>query len=158
MSEMVTLTMTREHAQVVQDACEVLMRMKLGQTMQPTELMLGWPAHDGMDTEEYLLRRDIAEGVLRSFLLAVDCEPGCEKDKVEMMAYEVWGTIRHALWKDDHPAGTDSWSVARQMPLSESGLDMPKCEVRRMRGGRVNVPGTRQRLQSRGLRSGGEIP
>ena len=30
MSETVTITMTRDHAQVVQNACEMLMRMKLG--------------------------------------------------------------------------------------------------------------------------------
>ena len=41
--EKVVLELTKEHAQVVQDACEVLMRMKLGQTAFPTEVMLGWP-------------------------------------------------------------------------------------------------------------------
>lgn len=35
MAETVTITMTRDHAKVVQDACEMLMRMKLGQTTMP---------------------------------------------------------------------------------------------------------------------------
>ena len=130
MSETVTLTMTREHAHVVQDACEMLMRMKLGQTSFPTELMLGGIGNPKYDVNEFCRRRDIAENVLMAFLRATGNVEDSEKDRVEQMAYEVWGTIRHALWWADHPAGTDSLSVARQMPLSESGLDMPKCEVR----------------------------
>lgn len=132
MSETVTLTMTREHAQVVQDACEMLMRMKLGQTSFQTELMLGGLGSLGSryDVDEFCLRRGIAEDVLRAFLRATGNVEGQEKDMVEHLAYEVYGTIRHALWKAVHPAGTGDWSVASQPPLSESGLDMPKCEVR----------------------------
>lgn len=131
MSETVTMTMTREHAQVVQDACEMLMRMKLGQTSFQTELMLGGIGNPKYDVNEFCLRRDIAENVLRAFLMATGNVEGSEKDRVEQMAYEVWGTIRHALWKADNPVGTDSWSVASQPPLSESGLGLPKCEVRK---------------------------
>lgn len=128
MSDTVTLTMTREHAQVVQDACELLMRMKLGQAMFPTELLLGWP--DGsISMNEYCKRRDWANNVLRAYLDIVGCYQGCEKDEVEHMAYEVWDTLRHAFWKHENPGVTDSWDIRSQEPLSESGLEMPKCEV-----------------------------
>lgn len=130
MSEKVTIEMTREHAQVVQDACEMLMRLKLGQTMFPTELMMGGLGSIGKyDVKEFCLRRDIANDVLRAFLRAVDCAQGTEKDRVEQMAYEVWGTLRHAMWKAENPDVADSWDVRSQLPLSESGLEMPKCEV-----------------------------
>lgn len=131
MSETVTLTMTREHAQTVQDACELLMRLKLGQTSFPTELMLGGIGAIGKyDVNEFCLRRGIAEDVLRAFLRATGNPEGAERDKCEQMANEVWGTIRHAFWKAENPDGGDSWSVCSQPPLSESGLKMPVCEIR----------------------------
>ena len=130
MSETVTLTLTREHTQVVQDACELLMRLKLGQTFFATELLLGWPEHEGMDTHEYCLLRDIANDILRGYLKAVGCPEGTPKDLKEHIAYEVWGTLRHAFWKHENPGVTDSWDVRSQEPLSESGLRMPMCEVK----------------------------
>lgn len=123
MPETVTITMTREHAEVVQEACEMLMRLKLGQTQMPTELMID---NFGMDINEYCLRRDVARGVLKAFLTAVGCP---ETDDTERMAYEVYGTIRHALYIADG-GDHDGWSVAAQEPLSESGREMPKCEVK----------------------------
>ena len=128
MSKTVTLTLTEEHAQTVQDACEMLMRMKLGQPFMPTDLMLGFPNKD-MDINEYGLRRDFAFDAMKLFLFAVKNPKATSKDQTEQMAYEIWGTIRHALWMHDHPRG-DEWSTAAQEPLSESGLDMPKCEVK----------------------------
>lgn len=130
MSKTITLTLTEEHAQTVQDACEMLMRMKLGQTRFPTELMLGWPYNlDKYDVNEFCLRREIAETVLRAFLQTVGNPEGTPKDDVEHMAYEVYGTIRHALYLANG-GDKNGWSVAAQKPLNESGLDMPKCEVR----------------------------
>lgn len=132
MNEKIVLEMTREHAQTVMDACEMLMRLKLGQTSYPTELMLGWPLYHhkkGMSTDEYCMRRDIANDILRAFLRATGNAEGTEKDMVENMAYEVWGTIRYGLYMAEHPDGGEPWSVASQPPLSESGLRMPECRV-----------------------------
>ena len=124
------MELTLEHAKVVQDACELLMRMKLGQTSFPTELMLGGIGAIGKyDVNEFCLRRDIAENVLRAFLRATGNQEGCEKDEIENMAYEVFGSIRYAIWKHEHPGIGESWSVAIQPPLSESGKGIPKCEV-----------------------------
>lgn len=128
MPETVTLTMTREHAQVVQDACELLMRMKLGQTFAPIDALLGWPKNDDMDSKEYHARHKIADQILRAFYMAVNNEEGTPKDKVENMAYEVFGTIRHALYVADG-GDLEAYNVAAQEPLNESGLTMPKCEV-----------------------------
>lgn len=124
MAETVTITMTRDHAQIVQDACEMLMRMKLGQTMIPTELMLGWLRK----ADEYLSRRYIANNILNAYLTTVRQDDDEAKDEVEQMAYEVYGTIRHALYIADG-GDRNGWSVAAREPLSESGREMPKCEV-----------------------------
>ena len=130
MSETITLTMTREHAQVVKDACEMLMRLKLGQPSFATEELLGFPNSDSMDMREWCLRRDVANDLLRTYLRVVGNPVGTPKDDVEHMAYEVWGTIRSALYMHDNPDGGNGWSVASQPPLAESGLKMPKCEIK----------------------------
>lgn len=131
MSKTITLTMTEEHAQTVQNACEMLMRMKLGQTTMPTEFMMGYPTilKNKAEIDHYCDMREVAERALSTFLLATGHKAGRPKDQTEQMAYEIWGTIRHALWMHDHPRG-DEWSTAAHEPLSESGLDMPKCEVK----------------------------
>ena len=131
MKEKIVLEMTREHAQTVQDACEMLMRMKLGQTSYPTELMLGWPGYhkNGISTDEYCIRRDIANDIMRAFLRTTGNEQGTEKDLLEQTAYEIWGTIRHAFWNAENPNGGNDWDVRSQPPLSESGLRMPECRV-----------------------------
>lgn len=129
MAEKIILELTREHARTVQDACELLMRMKLGQTSYPTELMMGGIGGIGKyDVNEFCLRRGVAEDVLRAFLRATGNAEGCPKDETENMAYEVMGTIRHAMWQHDHKS-EDSWSIASQPPLAESGLTMPKCRI-----------------------------
>ena len=106
----------------------MLMRMKLGQTIMPTELMLGGIGNPQYDMHEFCLRRDAAEDVLRAFLRITGNKEGNPKDEVEMLAYEVLGTIRHVLWKHEH-GDEDSWSVASQPPLCESGKPMPVCRV-----------------------------
>ena len=127
MSKTITLTLTEEHARTVQDACEMLMRMKLGQPFMPTDLMLGFPNKE-MDINEFGLRRDFANYAMKLFLFAVKKPEGTPKDKIENMAYEVYGTIRHAMYLANG-GDKNGWSIAAQEPLSESGLDMPKCEV-----------------------------
>lgn len=135
MSEKITLELTREHAQVVQDACEMLMRMKLGQTRYAIDTLIGWPKPDkgDMDMKEYCLRRDMANDILETALRVLlgdnkYGQPDREKDEVEALAYEVWGTMRHELWKHEN-GDKDSWDVRSQEPLSESGLTMPVCRV-----------------------------
>ena len=128
MSErMVTLTITEEHARLVQDACELLMRMKLGQTAYPVELMLG--IHPNMSIEGFHKLQDIARQALDTFYIAVGAQ-GAVKDRDEQLAYELWGTIRHAMYLADG-GKPDSWSTASCPPLSETGLKMPVCEVTR---------------------------
>ena len=133
MAEKIILELTREHAQVVQDACEMLMRMKLGQPSFPTELLLGWPSHERMSTDEFCLRRDMANEIMRTYLFAVLGRnnygyPDGRKDDTEALAYEVWGTIRHETYKyyyqDD-----DFYDVRSQEPMNESGKTMPKCRI-----------------------------
>ena len=133
MAEKIVLELSREHARIVQDACEMLMRLRLGQSSYATELMLGWPTHEGMDMKEYCMRRDIANRVMEGFLHAVLGTnsagwPDGRKDEMENLAYEVWGTIRHVLYLHDYP-NDKSYDVRAREPLKESEYPMPKCKV-----------------------------
>lgn len=135
MAEKITLELTREHAQVVQDACEMLMRLKLGQTGYAIDTLIGWPKPDkcDMDMKEYCLRRDMANDILKTALRVLlgdnkYGQPDGKKDEDEAMAYEVWGTLRHVMWKHEN-GDRDSWDVRSQPPLNESGKKMPVCKV-----------------------------
>jgi hypothetical protein len=135
MREKITLELTREHAQVVQDACEMLMRLKLGQTGYAVDMLIGWPKpdRDDMDMKEYRLRRDMANDILKTALRVLLGDnkyglPDGKKDTVEALAYEIWGTMRHALYMHDE-GDYDSCDVRSREPMSESGLTMPVCRV-----------------------------
>lgn len=135
MSEKITLELTREHAQIVQDACEMLMRLKLGQTVCAVDMLIGWPKPDkgDMDMKEYCLRRDMANDILKTALRVLlgdnnYGQPEGKKDDAETLAYEIWGTLRHALYMHDG-GDYDSYDVRSREPMSESGLKMPVCRV-----------------------------
>ena len=130
----IVLELSEEHARIVMDACEMLMRMRLGQESYPTELMLGWPLHDGMSTDEYCIRRDVGGELMRTYLGVVLGKnawhmPNGRKDDLEAMAYEVWATMRHAMFKHEHPGVGETYDVRSSPPLSESGKEMPVCKV-----------------------------
>ena len=133
MAEKIVFELSREHARIVQDACEMLMRLRLGQSSYAVELMLGWPTHEDMDMKEYCMRRDTANKVLEAFLHIVLGTngygyPDGRKDEIENLAYEVWGMIRHVLYLHDYP-NDKSYDVRAHEPLKESKYPMPKCRV-----------------------------
>ena len=134
MTEKVILELTREHAQTVQNACELLMRLKLGQAGYAVDTLIGFPKPDrDMDMHEYSLRRDMANDILRTALRVLlgdnkYGQPDGTKDEEESLAYEVWGTIRHTLYM--HDGGEyDTYDVRSREPLNESGKGMPVCRV-----------------------------
>lgn len=80
MTEKVVLTLTREQAQMVEDACELYARLRIGQFERITEMML-----DVRDAENYCERRDTAAALLRTaacviFGRTVYDTPECQKD------------------------------------------------------------------------------
>lgn len=124
-NEVVTLTMTRKHAKKIQDACDFLMRMKMGQTSHCAEYMMGWALSSDMDVDEYLQRRAAGSKVLDAFVQVTRKDDRSRDD----IACEIWETIRHALYMAD--GGGSDYDVRRYEPMSLSGLEMPKCEVTR---------------------------
>ena len=129
MADKVTLIMSTAHARVVRDACEMLMRMKLGQYNAPWDGLVGIGSNGSKwDVNEYCVRQDIASDIMRAYLRACGYKDGTDKDDIEQMAYEVWGAIRHAEWaSEEHEPG--DWDVRSQEPLSESGKGVPQCRI-----------------------------
>lgn len=134
MAEKIVLELTREHAQTVQNACELLMRLKLGQPGYAVDTLIGFPKPDrNMNMHEYYLRRDMANDILRTALRVLLGDnkyghPDGTKDEEESLAYEVWGTIRHTLYMHDG-GDYDTYDVRSREPLNESGKGMPVCRV-----------------------------
>ena len=124
-NEMVTLTITRKHAEKIQDTCEFLMRMKMGQTAFCSEKMLGWPPKGDIKIDDFAQRRDWTRKVLDAFVQITRKDDRSRDD----IACEIWETIRHALYMADD--GGSDYDVRRYEPMSLSGLEMPKCEVER---------------------------
>ena len=129
MSETITLTMTREQAQAVMDATELLARLEIGQFKEICWKMLDrFNGPDGFDSA----RRDRAEQYLDAACCMIfgmkDGWPDIgEKSIQHERCWAVYTTIRHALAWHDHPEG-NPYSVLFDKPMGY-GENMPKCEI-----------------------------
>lgn len=136
MSEKITLEMTREQAQAVMDATELLARLEIGQFEEITWKMIehfrgtdkdGKPTFDGTS-------RDLANAYLKCACLAVfGVKPGWggpdvgEKNIQHHRCWAVYATIRHALAWHDHPEGGDTVDFVEPLGYGEP---LPKCEIK----------------------------
>lgn len=134
MSETITLTMSREQAQAVMDATELLARLEIGQFEEITWKMLdhfrghdrdGKPTFDGTS-------RDLANAYLKCACLAVfGVKNGWpdvgEKNLQHHRCLAVYETIRHALAWHDNPKGGYTVNFLGPMVYGEP---LPKCEIK----------------------------
>lgn len=133
MSETITLTMSREQAQAVMDATELLARLEIGQFEEITWKMIehfrgtdknGKPTFDSTS-------RDLANVYLNCACLAVfgvkngRADVG-EKSIQHERCWAVYATIRHALAWHDHPEGGDTVDFGSPLGYGEA---MPKCKI-----------------------------
>lgn len=130
MSEKITLTMSREQAQAVMDATELLARLEIGQFKEICWKMLDrFNGDDGFDSH----RRDQAEAYLDAACMTVfgTDESGWPKIGGKSMQHHrcwaVYATIRHALAWHDHPEGGDTVDFGEPLGYGEP---LPKCEVK----------------------------
>ncbi len=72
MAEKVVLTLTREQAQMVEDACELYARLRIGQFERIAEMML-----DVRDAENYCERRDTATALLQTVACVIFGRTAC---------------------------------------------------------------------------------
>ena len=133
MSETITLTMTREHAQAVMDATELLARLEIGQFEEITWQMIDrFQGKDKNGKQTFDDRsRDLANAYLKCACLAVfgtrNGWPDVgEKSIQHQRCWAVYAAIRYALAWYDHPEGGDT--VDFYEPLGY-GEPLPKCRV-----------------------------
>lgn len=127
MAEKVVLTLTREQAQMVEDACELYARLRIGQFERIVEMML-----DVCDAENYCERRDTAAALLQTVACVIFGRtaygtPECKEDALHYRAWNIYAALRHCLAWHDNPKG--GWGVCYDEPYPWGGEAVPECRV-----------------------------
>lgn len=128
-NEQCVLTLTREQALVVENACEMLARLHLGQFHFITERLFKYNGN----MNEYCSRRDMANDLLKlaSFEIfgrgAYNSPKISEKSDECERAWLVYTTLRHARSWHDNPNG--GVTVNFDEPLPFNGEPMPDCKI-----------------------------
>lgn len=125
--EQYTLTLSREQAIIVESACELYARLKIGQFNRITEMML-----DIKNVEDYCFRRDIADGILKTAACVIFGMnqyglPDVTKDIPHNRAWDVYQVLRYTRSWHENPKG--GWTVNYDKPMSLIGEPLPKCEI-----------------------------
>lgn len=129
-NEVVTLEFTRDQALVVEQACELLARLRIGQFNRITEMMLK-PNAD-TDLRDYCFRRDRANDALALASRLIYGEtsygaPDCQKDELYQRAWNIFSVLRYTRSWHDNPNG--GFSVCYDKPMSFIDERLPKCGI-----------------------------
>lgn len=119
------LELTPEQARVVESACELYARLRIGQFERITEMLL-----NVRDAEDYCFRRDIANGVLKASACAIFGinawgQPDAKSDELHHRAWDVYQVLRYTRSWHENPKG--GWTVNYDKPMSLIGEAVPKC-------------------------------
>lgn len=132
MAERVIVEMTREQAQAVMKATELLARLELGQFKEISWHFLSKCLDENMTYDPNKRERidELLEQACR-LIFGIN-EYGWPDVREKSIMFErcwaVYTTIRYTLAWHDHPEG-NPWSVSFDKPLGYGEL-MPKCEVK----------------------------
>lgn len=127
-AEKYVLTLSREQARMVQDACELFARLKIGQFERITEMLLD------LSLEDYCDKRDLANALLK----IVACtllgsneyrNPRTQPDELHHRAWNIHAVIRHCMAWHDHPEG-NPYSVWFDKPWAHGDEALPEIEVK----------------------------
>lgn len=130
------LTLTDDQARMVETACELYARLKIGQFEQISELML-----DVKDVEQYCQRRDIANDLLRTvacviFGRNINGWPHVQKDALHHRAWNIYHALRYKRAWYENPKG--GWGVNYDKPYPYGGEPIPEVEIRKIRTEAMN--------------------
>ena len=115
------LTLTREQAQVAQNALELYARLKIGQFDRITELML-----DVRSVDEYCKRRDLANDLLQIVAGIIYGKNAYGYPDVQR-AWNIYATLRyHMAWHDNPEGGI---GCCYDEPYPWGGEPVPGCKV-----------------------------
>lgn len=126
----VLLEMTPEQAGAVALACEMMMRLKLGQFNFISEALKN--IEPGQNMTAWCVERDTADelgNVMAKLVLGENSMrmPMAQGDATCHVCMDVWHTIRHTLAWDAHPEG--GMAVDFYPPILHFGINAPKCRV-----------------------------
>ena len=116
------MTMDSEQARLVSCACELYMRLKLGQYEElPFALM-------NLGDKDFAEKRDKAKGYLKdAFDVMLSGKPLTEvKDDRWHRLYNIHQVVRHAIWQAEFPGSGGVWSYE---PMDLGGVGMPEIEI-----------------------------
>lgn len=121
------LTLTRDQANMIKDACELMARLRIGQFDHITEKLL-----DVAVVDDYCRRRESANAFLTSAACAllgttIHGTPDGKKDQLHHRAWNIYATIRYCMAWHDTPEG--GWSVCFDKPRPWGGESVPDCRV-----------------------------
>ena len=126
-AEKYILTLSREQAIMVKDACELFARLKIGQFDRITEKLLD------VSRDDYCERRDLVNGLLKIVACAIlgSTEyrtPLTQPDDLHHRAWNIHAVIRHCMAWHDNPKG-NIWSVNFDKPYPHGGEPLPEIKV-----------------------------
>lgn len=126
-AEKYVLTLTREQAIMVKDACELFARLKIGQFERITEMLLD------LHLDDYCEKRDLANAVLRIAACALLGSYGyrtplVQQDDLHYRAWDIHAAIRHCMAWHDEPEG-NIWSVSFDKPYPHGDEPLPEIKI-----------------------------
>ena len=125
--ERYVLTLTPEQEYIVEQALELLARLRIGQFERIAELLC-----DPRDTD-YCKRRDLTRDLLRLAAIVVFGRSAYnypdvkERSQEHEQAWTIYSVLRYTRSWHENPQG--GFTVNYDKPLNLAGGPMPKCEI-----------------------------
>ena len=130
-----TIHLTEKQVVVIKAALEDYFRTRMGQFFDlPDDLAFdGYDrkTHDDIEFNERIARRDAGKALLDAAYKLMHPKWDLPKSEDSLIAQDMWGEIKHALWKQRPQADKDAipWCVDADKPLHLSGEPRIKVEA-----------------------------
>lgn len=125
------LTLTPDQALMVETACELYARLKIGQFDTITEKLL-----DVKSLDDYHHRRAIANDLLKIAACIIlgrneYGRPIYIESPEHHRAWNIYTVLRYCRVWNEHPEGQGNWNVCYDKPRASGGEPLPVCRVQK---------------------------
>ena len=131
-SEVVILELTRDQAMMVEHACELMARLRIGQFKFITEVFVDM--HDKKGVKDFWFRRDRANEALDLAAKLIGCvtlynnTPDFENNILHHRAWSIYEVLRYTRSWHDNPDG-NHFGVCYDVPMSWIDEPLPECRI-----------------------------